>query len=288
MDMMERGYQGELEQLYRQHREEMCQLADSILHDPEEARDVVGEVFARIAEQKPQVEADKWQSYLLASVRNRCRDLVAHRKVEQKAIARLSREHEGTDEKSDVEEHEAVDMLRFAERELPPRTSQVFVMRFEENKSYREISHELGISIPAVYKHVLLARRKITARFVVSIALLLMVAAAVAVGARFAFHKSSVSPAEEQPVPTVKQMEDKRVQQPSVTVTFENTALADIVKQIADYHHVGVSIRNAEAAKLRLYFQWTPQDALSETLDMLNRFQRFSIVQAADGTLVVE
>lgn len=148
MDMMERGYQGELEQLYRQHREEMCQLADSILHDPEEARDVVGEVFARIAEQKPQVEADKWQSYLLASVRNRCRDLVAHRKVEQKAIARLSREHEGTDEKSDVEEHEAVDMLRFAERELPPRTSQVFVMRFEENKSYREISHELGISIP--------------------------------------------------------------------------------------------------------------------------------------------
>lgn len=287
MDMMERGYQGELEQLYRQHHEEMCQLADSILHDPEEARDVVGEVFARIAEQKPLVEADKWQSYLLASVRNRCRDLVAHRKVEQKAIARLSREHEGTDEKSDVEEHEAVDMLRFAERELPPRTSQVFVMRFEENKSYREISHELGISIPAVYKHVLLARRKITARFVVSIALLLMVAAAVAVGARFAFHKSSVSPAEEQPVPTVTQVEEKSTQ-PLATVTFENTALADIVKQIADYHHVGISIRNAEAAKLRLYFQWNRQDALSETLDMLNRFQRFSIVQAADGTLVVE
>lgn len=287
MDMMERGYQGELEQLYRQHREEMCQLADSILHDPEEARDVVGEVFARIAEQKPQVEADKWQNYLLASVRNRCRDLVAHRKVEQKAIARLSREHEGTDEKSDVEEHEAVDMLRFAERELPPRTSQVFVMRFEENKSYREISHELGISIPAVYKHVLLARRKITARFVVSIALLLMVAAAVAVGARFALHKSSVSPAEEQPVPTVTQVEEKSAQ-PLATVTFENTALADIVKQIADYHHVGISIRNVEAAKLRLYFQWNRQDALSETLDMLNRFERFSIVQAADGTLVVE
>ena len=287
MDMMERGYQGELEQLYKQHREEMCQLADSILHDPEEARDVVGEVFARIAEQKPQVEADKWQSYLLASVRNRCRDLVAHRKVEQKAIARLSREHEGTDEKSDVEEHEAVDMLRFAERELPPRTSQVFVMRFEENKSYREISHELGISIPAVYKHVLLARRKITARFVVSIALLLMVAAAIAVGVRFALHKSSVSPAEEQPVPTVTQVEEKSAQ-PLATVTFENTALADIVKQIADYHHVGISIRNAEAAKLRLYFQWNRQDALSETLDMLNRFERFSIVQAADGTLVVE
>lgn len=287
MDMMERDYKSKLEQLYRQHLEEMCLLADSILHNSEEARDDVGEVFARIAEQKPLVEADKWQGYLLTAVRNRCRDIVAHRKVEQKAIVRLNREHEGTDEEVGVEEHEAVDMLRFAERELPPRTSQVFVMRFEENKSYREISHELGISIPAVYKHVLLARRKITARFVVSIALLLMVAAAVAVGVRFAFHKSSVSPAEEKSVQTVTQVEEKS-QQPPVTVTFENTALANIVKQIADYHHVGVSIRNAEAAKLRLYFQWNQQDALSETVDMLNRFERFSIVQAADGTLVVE
>ena len=287
MDMMERGYQGELEQLYRQHLEEMCQLADSILHNSEEARDVVGEVFARIAEQKPLVEADKWQSYLLTSVRNRCRDIVAHRIVEQKAMARLSREHEGTDEDVGMGEHEVVDMLRFAERELPPRTSQVFVMRFEENKSYREISHELGISIPAVYKHVLLARRKITARFVVSIALLLMVAAAVAVGVRFAFHKSSVSPAEEKPVQTVTQLEEKN-QQPPVTVTFENTALANIVKQIADYHHVGVNIRNAEAAKLRLYFQWNQREPLRKTLDALNNFQRFSIVQADDGTLVIE
>ena len=287
MDMMELESKSELEQLYRQHHEEMYQLANNILHNSEEARDVVGEVFARIAEQKPLVEADKWQGYLLASVRNRCRDLVAHRKVEQKAMARLSREHEGTDEGADVGEHEAADMLRFAERELPPRTRRVFVMRFEENKSYREISHELGISIPAVYKHVLLARRKITARFVVSIALLLMVAAAIAVGVRFALHKSSARPAEEQPVPTVTQVEEKSAQ-PLATVTFENTALADIVKQIADYHHVGISIHNAEAAKLRLYFQWNRQDALSETLDMLNRFERFIIVQAADGTLVVE
>ena len=98
---------------------------------------------------------------------------------------------------------------------------------------------------------------------------------------------ASVSPAEEKSVQTVTQVEEKS-QQPPVTVTFENTALANIVKQIADYHHVGVSIRNAEAAKLRLYFQWNQQDALSETVDMLNRFERFSIVQAADGTLVVE
>jgi ferric-dicitrate binding protein FerR (iron transport regulator) len=114
-----------------------------------------------------------------------------------------------------------------------------------------------------------------------------MVAATVAVGVRFAFHKSSVSSAEEKSVQTVTQVEEKSAQ-PLATVTFENTALADIVKQIADYHHVGISIRNAEAAKLRLYFQWNRQDALSETLDMLNRFERFSIVQAADGTLVVE
>ena len=287
MEMPENNQPIELEQLYRLYHEEMCQLADSILHDAEEARDVVGEVFTRIAEQLPKVDAEKWQSYLLTAVRNRCRDIMAHRRVEQKAMETFSYDAEYEDDARPVQTHEAVDMFQYVERELSPRTHQIFVMRFEENKSYREISQKLGISIPAVYKHVLLARRKITARFVGIFVLLLAVVVVVAIGVRrLTRWQPSAEPDVESSVQVNPEVDNDGIK--PVIITFENATLSEIVNQIAVYYHVKADFRKAEVSRLRLYFQWNQHESLSETLDALNSFERFSIKQADDGTLIVE
>lgn len=56
-------------------------------------------------------------------------------------------------------------ILRYAGTCLAPQCYRVFRMRFEAGMQYKEIAGELGISIPAVYKHLSQALRKIRLQF---------------------------------------------------------------------------------------------------------------------------
>lgn len=274
-----------VEQLYRLYRDEMQQLAVSIVHDDEVAKDCVAEVFAWLSVNSPVVMPEKWRAYLLSSVRNRCRDYLAHRQVEIRARHDLAHEGQVT-EIDDVVGSDAGEAISRAEREMTPRTHQVFLMRYEEQKSYREISKALGISIPAVYKHMLKARRKITARLVGVAVSLLVAVVAVAIGIGIARHRAMQKPASE-PLPVEQPAPTEKAQMPA-SVTFENQPLAEVLSAIAAYHHLKLDIRNEEAARQRLYFRWNQAEPLTTTLESLNRSDRFHVTLSDDGCLVVE
>ena len=62
----------EIEWLFRQHYNQMIQLARMMLYDDEESRDVVSEVFAALV--KTDIVPRNVENYLMTSVRNRCRN----------------------------------------------------------------------------------------------------------------------------------------------------------------------------------------------------------------------
>lgn len=144
-------------QLFRQHYAQMTQQARTLLYDDEEARDVVSEVFATLI--KTDILPKNMESYLMASVRNRCLNLLEHKdvraKFEQAYTLDLKHEAQGNDEDfhSNSVEQQLQQIMSFAKRHLSEQTLMVFHMRHIDGMKYQEIADQLDISRVMVYKH---------------------------------------------------------------------------------------------------------------------------------------
>lgn len=160
--MLERD---EIERLFRTHYGRMYQLARLILHDDEESRDVVSEVFARALDDVSASPASVTGSYLLTCVRNRCLDLLSHRKVKERMQRHYTLETPPTVLTVEAEEDVVGKMLDYVDRQFTPQTRRVFQLRYDEHRSYREIAATLCISEMAVYKHLSQALRQLKEHF---------------------------------------------------------------------------------------------------------------------------
>jgi len=152
----------DIKQLYEQHREALLRLALRLLGDEEESRDVVSDVFARLAEE----QRAQSHAYLFSAVRNRCLNLLRHKRLSERVHRLLPIGEDVSEELQTAEPTDEMEaMLQFIETELTPQTREVVRLRFREQKRYHEIAEQLGISEAAVYKHLAQGIRKLKARF---------------------------------------------------------------------------------------------------------------------------
>ena len=155
--------QSTLEMLFRKHQPRLLAEARASLYDDEEAQDVVSELFAELLKRQPEVEAGRELAYLCESVRNRCRNVIA-RKTLTERVTRLYALEQQTE--NEEEETERLDRLQaFIRTGLTEAQQRVFQLRFGEERKYREIAAELGISEVAVYKHLVAALARIRNHF---------------------------------------------------------------------------------------------------------------------------
>ena len=68
---------------------------------------------------------------------------------------------------------------------------------------------------------------------------------------------------------------------------FENVPLKVIVKEIADYYHASVEVKNGKAAALRLYYPWNPQMQLEQVVEELNRFEKVQL-SVKENIIIIE
>lgn len=143
-----------IEKLFRQHYAQMTRLARTLLYDDEEARDVASEVFATLM--KADIPPKNMEGYLMASVRNRCLNLIAHKSVREKfkqAYTIAVQSSECTVHSAECTEQRLQEVMAFARQNLTEQTLRVFRMRHLQGMKYQEIADELGISRVMVYKH---------------------------------------------------------------------------------------------------------------------------------------
>ena len=147
----------EIEILFRQHHAQMVRLARLLLYDDEEARDVVSEVFATLV--KTDIVPKNIDVYLMASVRNRCLNLLEHKDVRAKfeKAYMLERRQDMTDGdeafSSASVEQQVRQVMDYARHHLTAQTLLVFRLRHIDGMKYQEIADQLGISRVMVYKH---------------------------------------------------------------------------------------------------------------------------------------
>ena len=141
-----------IEQLFLQHYVRLRQLATRLLHDDEEGKDIVNDVFTRMIQADIMPLPEKAEAYLFTSVRNRCMDHIAQQQVRQR-VERLLPVDDVTILSEADEERRYSELRQFVVTELSEQTRQVFLLRFDKHKKYQEIAAELDVSEKTVYKH---------------------------------------------------------------------------------------------------------------------------------------
>ena len=62
----------------------MYRLARTMLYDADESKDVVSDIFARLLRDGDRPQKDRMEGYLMTAVRNRCRDVLNRKSMQER------------------------------------------------------------------------------------------------------------------------------------------------------------------------------------------------------------
>lgn len=150
------------EQLFRCYYERLCNYANTILKDEDEAEEIVQSTFLALWEKRLEVDIHtSIKSYLYRVVHNTCLNRIKHQKVKQSHTEYYQHQEETLDcsasdqlvgKELQLQINKAIDMM-------PTQCRTVFELSRFENLTYAEIADQLQISIKTVEKHKMKALR---------------------------------------------------------------------------------------------------------------------------------
>lgn len=153
---------------FRQYYSSLCFFANAILHNEDEAKDLVQDCFVKLwHSQTINERSDTVKSFLYTMVRNKCLDFLRKKKVVRKAELQLIKNNNDLD-------FEYFDEVAFADmipqivdyiKELPAKMRQIFKLYYIEGKKYKQIANELNSSPEAVRKQKARALKIIRRKF---------------------------------------------------------------------------------------------------------------------------
>ncbi|MBQ7691110.1 MAG: sigma-70 family RNA polymerase sigma factor [Muribaculaceae bacterium] len=143
----------QIERLFKLHYRAMYRLACILLHDGDESKDIVHDVFAQLLTNDALLNEATALAFLLSCVRNRCLNEIRHRKTHEQVKQRLLLDEEL--ESTGPEELEAENnALHLGIAELfPPICREIIVLHFAEGLTFREIAERMQVSETTIYKH---------------------------------------------------------------------------------------------------------------------------------------
>ena len=143
----------EFEDIYRQHYARMYRLARTMLYDADESKDVVSDIFARLLRDGDRPQKDRMEGYLMTAVRNRCRDVLNRKSMQERVEKHFLQESMQSQIVSMNDDDRLERLMQFIEAELPPLSQQIFRLRFLSEMSYEEVAQAAGVSKVTVYNH---------------------------------------------------------------------------------------------------------------------------------------
>ena len=155
----------EFEDIYRQHYAKMYRLARTMLYDVDESKDVVSDIFARLLRDCDGPQKDKMEGYLMTAVRNRCRDVLCHKSMQERVEKLFLQESMQCQIVSMNDDDRLERLMQFIESELPPLSQQIFRLRFLREMSYEEVAQAAGVSKVTVYNHLSQSVQRIKEHF---------------------------------------------------------------------------------------------------------------------------
>lgn len=157
LSSLRQGDQEVFEQIFRTYYERLCNYANTILNDMEEAEEMVQSAFVTVWEKHPSIEIHtSVKSYLYKAVYNSCLNRLKHYKVrmEHDAHVKHTADIYTSDASQSLIKSELEEMTRRSIEALPPQCQTVFKLSRFENMTYVEIAEQLDISVKTVENHI--------------------------------------------------------------------------------------------------------------------------------------
>lgn len=277
---MDRLTRDQIEALYKRHHDRMLTIARTLLGNEDEARDVVSDVFAELLAKGKTPDEEQARNYLTVCVRNKCLNLLEHKRIVKKSATELPVDLED----AEYEEPPVDEVIDYVNTQLKPNAQQVIEQHFLHKKKYGEIARDMGVSRFAVYKHMTQGMRQLRAHFAWYHLLVVLVFLS---GAVFAvlmhFHRQKqVSPATK---PAIEQTTPPKAA--PQTIHYEDATLEQILTDITLYNKVELRFLSDEARHLRLHYDWRQSEPLTDIVSTLNSFESIDI-ELRGNTLYVK
>ena len=141
-----------IESLFKQHYQAMYRLAFMMLHDEEESRDIVHDVFARLLDGDIRFDSGKAEAFLLSCVRNSCLNVMRSHDYRERAMRDFPINDEASDD-SEAIEREIKALQNGNSRLTPPVCREVILLHYRHGLTFKEIATRLGVSETTIYKH---------------------------------------------------------------------------------------------------------------------------------------
>ncbi|MFY0688188.1 MAG: sigma-70 family RNA polymerase sigma factor [Cyclobacteriaceae bacterium] len=156
----------EFKEMVSQHKNRLFRQANWMLHNVEDAEDLVQEVFIKLWNMRDKVDEYKSVEGLLVTMtKNLCLNKIKAKKIagNDEQLPRLISHHAGTDIR--LEQREQLNLVEQAIDELPEQQQLVLQMRAVEAMETREIADQLGETENNIRVLLSRARKKLKTRF---------------------------------------------------------------------------------------------------------------------------
>lgn len=153
------------EQLYKENYARLYYYAFQFTNNAETCKDIVNDVFEKTWNQFETLQQETIVAYLYTNTRHKCIDHLRHCQVEEQyADFYRTVTHEETDNSSGEREERIARIEKVIEKLTDP-TKAILKECYYENKKYREVADEFGISTNGVKKHIMKALKLIRQEF---------------------------------------------------------------------------------------------------------------------------
>jgi RNA polymerase sigma-70 factor (ECF subfamily) len=151
------------ELLYKSNYRQMYRFAYSLLEEEEDARDAVSQVFAQMWHKRPQIKEDCITGYLMTAVRNQCINTLRTRR--QNAVIETELKIEQQQQQQEERQELLEELARIINENLTEQDKRILALHYDEDMTYAETAHALGIRPATVNKHITQSLAKIRSIF---------------------------------------------------------------------------------------------------------------------------
>lgn len=141
-----------IESLFKEHYQAMYRLAFMMLHDEEESRDIVHDVFVRLLDGDIRFDSDKAGAFLLSCVRNGCLNVMRSNDTRERAMRDYPMNDESTGD-NEAFEGEVKALQDGINSLTPPICREIISLHYRYGLTFKEIAKQLQVSETTIYKH---------------------------------------------------------------------------------------------------------------------------------------
>ena len=139
------------EELYKAYYEKLTLYAFRMLNDLSASEDTVQTVIIKLWEKRESLQLhENLDAYLFKAVKNATLNQIRHQKVKQEHTASVLFENEYQDRGFDLAAVEMASHIQAKIDSFGDPQRKIFLMSREDEKSYKEIADELGMSVKNV------------------------------------------------------------------------------------------------------------------------------------------